>query len=244
MSDFGIPTERNGKLKSKSAEIASILTKAILNHRLTPGEKLGERELAEILGTSRIVVRQALIELSEAGLVHMQRNRGAFVAKPSLQETLEIFDALTMIEQYVAEIVAERFSASATTKLRHLLEKQKKAADEGNDELSARLGRSFHAELVQLSQNRVVQDIHTQLSHRASLLSSLYHRVHDACSFAKDHENIIEMIDQGRVDDVKRLIQIHNDMVARSHKTELEESSVMGKKEALAPYLPLSQSAM
>ena len=42
-------------MSNRSQVIADVLTKAILEHRLVPGAKLGERELGEIFEVSRIV---------------------------------------------------------------------------------------------------------------------------------------------------------------------------------------------
>ena len=56
-----------------------------------PGAKLGERELSEIFDVSRIVIRQALVRLSEEGFVTIERNRGAFVIKPSLQDARDVY---------------------------------------------------------------------------------------------------------------------------------------------------------
>ena len=82
-------------MSGRSEQIATTICEAILSHRLVPGAKLGERELSEIFQVSRIVIRQALIRLSEDGLVTVERNRGAFVAKPSLAEAVEVFETLT-----------------------------------------------------------------------------------------------------------------------------------------------------
>ena len=53
-------------------------------HRIAPGTKLGEDELAEIYGVSRTVVRASLQSLSHLKLVDIRRNKGAKVASPSL----------------------------------------------------------------------------------------------------------------------------------------------------------------
>ena len=78
-------------MSNRSQAIADILTRAIIDHRLVPGCKLGERELSEIFGVSRIVIRQALIRLADHGLAQIERNRGAFVASPSVEEAKNVF---------------------------------------------------------------------------------------------------------------------------------------------------------
>ena len=66
-----------------SAETVSAdLERAIHEHRLPPGTKLGEDELGEAYGISRTIVRAALLALSHRHLVELKRNRGAFVAQP------------------------------------------------------------------------------------------------------------------------------------------------------------------
>ncbi len=224
-------------MKRKSSEISSILTKAILDRRLLAGDKLGERELSEIFGVSRIIVRQALIALSENGLVRVQRNKGAFVAQPNMQEALDVFDALTVMEQSVAESLAGRISPSALSGLQHIVLKQRQAAEDGNDALAEQLGRDFHKALIRLGQNRVIEEMHTQLSHRASLLTSLYIRTHDTCTFVKDHDVIIELIEKGEGEEAKRLIQSHNHMIARSFDIDGVKRKRLKCDEALKPYI-------
>ena len=50
-------------MSGRSEQIAATICEAILAHRLMPGTKLGERDLADIFAVSRVVIRQALIRL-------------------------------------------------------------------------------------------------------------------------------------------------------------------------------------
>ena len=75
-----------------SATVAARLAEAIHDHRLIPGMKLNEDEVGVIYGVSRTVVRAALQELAHNHLVELRRNRGAFVAQPSVKEAREVFE--------------------------------------------------------------------------------------------------------------------------------------------------------
>ena len=66
--------------------IASKLTEAVHEHRVLPGMKLSEDEVGDIFGVGRTVVRQALRTLAHDGLLTIERNRGAFVTKPTDRE--------------------------------------------------------------------------------------------------------------------------------------------------------------
>lgn len=68
-----------------SLSVAGGLSRAVHEHRLAPGVKLGEDDMGEIYGVSRIFFRAALRQLAHTGLVQMKRNRGAHVAQPTLR---------------------------------------------------------------------------------------------------------------------------------------------------------------
>src|SRR2546430_16415048 len=74
---------------------------AILDHRLAPGTRLGERELSELLGASRGAVRAALSRLGHSLLVELRPNRAAIIANPSAAETRDVFEARRAIESAV-----------------------------------------------------------------------------------------------------------------------------------------------
>src|SRR5690242_387932 len=82
-------------------ETVSLLDKlrmAIFHGKLTPGQRLVETELAARYETSRGAVREALVLLSNEGLVSRQRNRGAWVRPVSLAEAIEITEARAVLE--------------------------------------------------------------------------------------------------------------------------------------------------
>ena len=89
-----------------SDSVAADLERAIHEHRLPPATKLGEDELGEAYGISRTVVRAALHALSHRRLVELRRNRGAFVAQPSVREAREVFEARALLEPRTAPVRA------------------------------------------------------------------------------------------------------------------------------------------
>src|SRR3954466_13656404 len=64
--------------------IATLLRRKIVTNQLTPGQALPESEVASLLGVSRQPVREALIRLSEGGLVRILPQRGTLVTRISL----------------------------------------------------------------------------------------------------------------------------------------------------------------
>ncbi|KUM23959.1 GntR family transcriptional regulator [Mesorhizobium loti] len=224
-------------MSSRSQTIADILTRAIIDHRLVPGCKLGERELAEIFDVSRIVVRQALIRLADDGLAQIERNRGAFVAKPSMQEAMEIYDALTLVEQGVAAQLSDRLGPAGWAELRQHVERQRQAVAAGNDALADVLGQEFHTVFVRLSRNKVMQEIHAQLVRRTTLLRSLITADFDYCNLLDDHSRVVDLLEKGRLKQAMDLIDTHHRSVVRGYIMDREVFPEMTPAEALAPYL-------
>jgi DNA-binding GntR family transcriptional regulator len=221
----------------RSHQITETLTRAIIEHRLVPGCKLGERELSEIFGVSRIVVRQALILLADQGLATIERNRGAFVAKPSQQEALEIYDALTVVEQGIASQLGERLGSSGWAELRQQVERQRQAAAQGNYALADEIGQDYHTLLVRLGRNKVLQDVHAQLTRRATLLRSLITADFHYDDLLDDHARLVDLLEKGKIKQALALIDTHNRAVARGYITDRDVFPEMTPREALAPYL-------
>ena len=229
-------------MSNRSQAIAEVLTKAILDHRLVPGAKLGERELGEIFEVSRIVMRQALIRLADDGLVSIVRNRGAFVAQPSMQEAYEIYDALTLIEQGVAAQLAERMGPRDWAALRRQIEQTRQAMDAGNHALADALGPDFHTLLIRSSRNKVMQDIHAQLVRRTMLLRSLYFNHFDYCSLLDDHSKLVDLLEKRRVKQAMDLIDTHYRSIVRGFVMDDSVFPQASPVEALLPYLGKGRS--
>lgn len=227
---------------SRSDEISRIVTRAIISKRLLPGCKLSEQMLADTFNVSRAVVRQALIRLSEDGLVTMERNRGAFVSKPSYREAVEIYDALTILEQGVAAQLSGRLNAREWSELRRHVEQQHKAVEDKNDALADALGSGFHEALVRLSRNTVVQQMHAQLIRRTSLLRSLVSSRFDYCGLLHDHSELIDLLEEGKVAEAQELISVHHSNVVKGYLVDDSSQPVLDAREALAPYVQLQNA--
>ena len=116
--------------KPASGELVSAdLSRAIHEHRLAPGTILGEEELADVYGVSRTIIRSALQRLAHGQLVEIHRNRGAFVAKPTPKEALEIFEARELLEPRTAHSAALKATSDDIALLKAHIAKEHEAVD-------------------------------------------------------------------------------------------------------------------
>jgi DNA-binding GntR family transcriptional regulator len=105
---------------------------AIYHGELMPGQRLVETELAGRYETSRGAVREALVLLSNEGLVERQRNRGASVRPVSLKEAIEITEVRAVLEGLCAAKAAAMATRQDHRDLRTIARKMTEAVKDGD----------------------------------------------------------------------------------------------------------------
>lgn len=173
-----------------SDRICATLAAAIREGALRPGSKILEDAIAEHFGVSRTVVRGALGILEHDHLLERKRNRGSFVAEPSIGQAQELFEARRSIERVILELVIGRASAADCDRLNAIIE-QEHAVHQGTDEKAkAGLSGQFHVELARISGNGVLAELLEKVVARLSLVMALYEdERHDDCG--TDHHRAI-----------------------------------------------------
>lgn len=143
----------------------------ILQGVLRPGDRLpGERDLAERLGVSRPSLREALAELSKAGLLETRAGSGVYVAQfhgqafaPPLlrlfarhdEAALDYVDLRADLEGLAAERAA-RFGSETDLAVIDAAFQAMAAPARRSAEEEARLDAEFHAAIVEASHNVVL----------------------------------------------------------------------------------------
>src|SRR5258708_7472822 len=117
-------TETPGPEGAPETRIYGRILRAIVEHRLLPGARLVEDQLAELFGVSRMRIRSVLQALARDKVVTLHRNRGATVAKPSVKEAKEVFAARRLIEGALAREVVRATDEKALKKLRAPIKKE------------------------------------------------------------------------------------------------------------------------
>jgi phosphonate utilization transcriptional regulator PhnR len=83
---FSIDTASEPGNKPQYLRIKDELTRQILGGGLAPGTKLpSERTLCELFATTRVTIREALVQLESSGLIYREDRRGWFITPPRLR---------------------------------------------------------------------------------------------------------------------------------------------------------------
>lgn len=202
-------TVSNPPRPATSDSIAQALSLAIHEHRIAPGTKLIEDELAEIYGVSRTVVRAALQRLSHIQLVEIRRNKGASVASPSLTEAREVFEARELLEPRTARSAAARATAADIARLeRHIADEHAAlaAADPGR---ALYLSGLFHNEIAHIADQTTIAGFIETLVARSSLIIALYWRRESALCEKHAHHALVQALADNNEKQAEELMRSH-----------------------------------
>ncbi|RHZ96286.1 GntR family transcriptional regulator [Cereibacter sphaeroides] len=177
--------------------VAGRLALAIHEHRIQPGTKLAEDELGEIFGVSRTLVRAALQQLAHERLVTLRRNRGAFVAQPSVREAREVFEARALLEPRTARSAAERATDADIARLQRHIDEEHAALDAGDPGRALRLSGQFHIEVAVIADQDTIRDFVAQLVARSSLIIALYWQRRTALCESHAHHALLRALADG-----------------------------------------------
>ncbi len=185
------------------------LERAIHEHRLPPGTKLGEDELAEAYGISRTIVRSALLALSHRHLVELKRNRGAFVAQPTIREAREVFEARALLEPRTAHSAALRMREADLATLHDNIREEHAALDAGDDGRALFLSGQFHVEIARIADQSTIEIFISQLISRSSLIIALYWRRRAALCETQAHHALLDAFERRDGDAAEQLMKGH-----------------------------------
>jgi DNA-binding GntR family transcriptional regulator len=168
--------------------------RAIVEHRLAPGARLREEELAESFSVSRTVIRQALHRLAQDQVIQLRPNIGAQVPQPTRDEAAQVFDARRVIECEIARRLAGRLDAAQRAELRQVVDAEARADALGDRSAAIALSAQFHRALASLSGNPVFVRIVDGLLPATSLLMALYQPAGAPACVAHRHVDLLQAL--------------------------------------------------
>jgi DNA-binding GntR family transcriptional regulator len=200
------PGQAKGKPKFSEEEVLRQIEQAVLDHRLAPGTKLKEVQLANLFGVKRGMIRKVLTRLAHSRLVDQTPNRGATVARPSVKEGQDLFATRRVIESAILQTLTAQLDERKIIRLRKMLAQEQKAYQSGNSEKALTLSVDFHRQLATMAGNSVLEEYLNDIIRRTPLviLTHLGDDQQNRCR-NQEHEAIIDALEER---DAKTAIKI------------------------------------
>lgn len=128
-------------------EVVRVLEEDIIFGRLRPRERLIEDVLMQRLGAKRHVIRQALVELEQLGIVVRERNKGSAVRDFAPAEVEAIYDVRALLQGHAAERIPLPAPPDLVAELTALHNEHATAVEVGDLRAVYRLNNLFHDRL-------------------------------------------------------------------------------------------------
>ncbi len=218
------------KPKRLYQEIGLKLYEELSDSRFSVGDRLPpERDIAESLGVSRAVVREALIMLELMGLVEVRKGSGIYLIKQPTENLpekefessvdkddvgpFEMMQARQLLESHVAEFAATQATKKDIIKMRDALELEKQNIEvPGNNHDADKL---FHLAIAEATQNSVLVDLVESLWERrekSPMWKQLHRHIIDQTyrkQWLVDHEDILLAIQQKKPEAARNAMWRH-----------------------------------
>ncbi len=167
-------TESQFRVDRIAAPLRYSVTESIRNAiaigHFKAGEHLPERELCEMTGVSRTLVREAMRQLESEGIVVVEPHRGPFVARITKEQAEGIY----LVRQELESLACRLFVANATEDQRRALKTAlsnlKSAARKSDPQARLSTKNQFYDCLVEGANNEALGNCIYMLNSRITLL--------------------------------------------------------------------------
>ena len=205
-------------------KVENKLVEILQKKKLKVGDSIPkELELAETLGVSRTVIREALLRLRMMGLIESKKKKGAVITSPDLfgimsksmnphildQETLkEIFEIRLVLEIGMADFLFQRKTQKDIEELRAIVKKEPEITDQHLFNISHEI--AFHGKLYEISGNDTMKKFQKMLLpvfdyvHHSGLLGK-------PITFRKfvSHKELVDVLEKGNPELFRKAMRYH-----------------------------------
>lgn len=158
-----------GAHRSLRDTVVDELRRMILAGEIEAGSRMKEESAAELLGVSRLPVREAFRRLEAEGLLQSTPRRGVTVTPPDEQE-LKVMSAVRVeLELIAVDLAVRRRDPAATARLTDWLAAGTEAAERGDEATLQALNRDFHDMICECGGSaylgRLLQPVRNRVHH-------------------------------------------------------------------------------
>ncbi len=187
------------------------IREAILSEVFPPGEFLSESRLIDFLGMSKTPIKSALDRLEAEGFVTVSPKQGIIVRELSITKARDIFELRVALELFVCELLSGKLKQEQIALFRELLDKQKAAAESGDEVAFTKGDTDFHVFLAHCSGNAEIDQLMTNYqAHLYRFALRVIKRVPNRMFEAyQDHEDILQALIAGDLEQSKNRMREH-----------------------------------
>ena len=203
-------TRRSGRPRAATAasRIYSDLRAELVSLQRRPGEAISEAQIALSYGVSRTPVREAILKLSDEGLLEIYPQSGIFVSRIPVAGLPEAIIIRKALEETTARLAAERATPSQV--LQSILECQREASAAGDSESFHQADEMFHATVADVAGYpgiwKYIQQVKVHVDRYRRLTLPQRGRI---AKVIVEHEAVLTAIEAHDAERARRAMEVH-----------------------------------
>lgn len=201
---------REARKLTQSEIVRSALEKEIFGGQLAPGVPLEEEVIARRFSVSRTPVREAMLQLIEAGLVKKPSRQRAVVAPLDIRRLIQMFETLSELEAVCSRFAARRITAQEKDALSAIQHASDAALASGDEDAYGQQGIRFHVAVWRATHNEVLFETTRNIAVRLNpyRMFQLRSKGRPEANNA-DHKALLELILAGGAEEAYALMRGH-----------------------------------
>ena len=176
--------------------VTNALRREILNGELPGGRRLVEQELTARYGVARHTLRAALRALASEGLVRIEPNRGARVARLSAEDIVELYELRTALEVEAARLALERHHGRLPTGVHDALRTLQEACEERAWGPINDAHANLHGAIVKAAESPRIEAAHAALNAEMQLFLAQLEPLWSVERMAADHAALVRGLER------------------------------------------------
>ena len=178
---------------SLRSQVASLLREKIISGEIASGTKVTERNVSKLLETSRMPVRDALMELEKEGLLD-SRSSGRYVIELNAEDIEQLFTVRRVLEQAAIELAINLMTPDDAKELMEALTQMRDAVDKRNFTKYVKSDLKVHNLIWKFSNNHYLFEMLSSISGIISVFMTNHAKMESWEEVYELHDSLIKAV--------------------------------------------------
>lgn len=196
--------------RSLGQDVFEYLKKAIIDQTITPGSRLVESKIADMLGISRTPLREALHKLEREDWIEKTPSGGFQVVTLTKDDIEQTFGIRSVLEAYAARLAAENHTNKDLIPLEKKMKEFKICLETKDSDKLQKINTQFHDILYALSKSpkliKMINQLRAQISIFRQIILKQDEFAHESND---DHVKMLAAIKNRDGKKVEQLVRQH-----------------------------------
>lgn len=210
----------NSKHVNLTSWIYDQLKSRILEHKLKPGEKIVQEEVASELEVSRTPLLKVLQMLESEFLVESVPRRGYFVRRINNKEMIDVFECREVLEGLAARLVAEKASDTDIELIKDCFSSFKNNDEPIDEKAYEKADQRFHSLISKVCDNKMLSRL--EMIGNVHILAYQQGLLRPPVETLPEHIDIIKALENKNPDKAEETMRRHIRLSRKSLEKKLD----------------------